>query len=67
MDLEAKKFHTTPILNSDPIARWTPPPEGWYKLNTDGSFGVHGDVGAGTIVRDHRGDIILSFCRQLSS
>ena len=67
LDPEEKQFHSTSILTSDASACWTPPPEGWYKLNTDGSFGLNGDAGAGIIVRDHKGYIILSSCRQLIS
>ena len=44
---------------------WTPPHVGWDKLNTDGSFGPNGEAGAGIIVRDHNGEILLSSCRQL--
>jgi hypothetical protein len=34
-------------------------------LNTDGSFGANGDAGAGSIVRNHNGEIVLSSCRHL--
>jgi ribonuclease HI len=48
-----------------PILHWTAPPPGWCKLNTDGSLGADGNAGAGMLVRDYKGDIIASACRQL--
>jgi hypothetical protein len=45
--------------------RWVPPPDGWEKLNTDGSFGPNGDAGAGILVHDHQCEIILSSYRKL--
>jgi ribonuclease HI len=46
---------------------WAPPQVGWCKLNNDGSFDNKGDAGAGMVVRDHDGNIILSACRKLQS
>ena len=37
------------------------------KLNTDGSFAEDGTAGAGMVLRDDRGHIIYSTCRQLLS
>jgi ribonuclease HI len=48
-----------------PTLHWTAPPPGWCKLNTDGSLGADGNAGAGMLVRDYKGDIIASACRQL--
>ncbi|KAK4706306.1 hypothetical protein R3W88_034140 [Solanum pinnatisectum] len=41
---------------------WRRPPKDWVKLNTDGSaLDNPGKLGAGGIIRDHRGEIILAF------
>lgn len=47
-------------------ACWQRPPPGWIKLNTDGSFVTpHDRAGAGMILRDHKGHILISVCRSL--
>ena len=46
--------------------KWVAPPEGWVKLNTDGSF-HDGRAGAGMVLRDPSGDVIFSACRTLYS
>lgn len=40
--------------------RWDRPPEGFYKLNVDGSSTVNGSTGGG-IIRDHNGVSIVAF------
>ncbi|KAK4716362.1 hypothetical protein R3W88_014700 [Solanum pinnatisectum] len=41
---------------------WRRPSKDWVKLNTDGSaLDNPGKLGAGGIIRDHRGEIILAF------
>jgi ribonuclease HI len=67
LDVEEKRFHTCNLEHNVQNLQWTPPPEGWCKLNIDGSFGTEGDAGAGIVVRDHNGDILLSSCRELSA
>jgi hypothetical protein len=67
LDVDEKCFHTTKLQHVEPVVLWSPPPVGWHKLNTDGSYGPGGHGGAGMIVRDHNGKIILSSCRQLLS
>lgn len=65
--MEERNFHIIKEGIAQLIKRWIVPPVGWYKLNTDGSFSSDGSAGAGMIVRDHNGGIILSTCRQLSN
>jgi hypothetical protein len=46
--------------------KWTVPPEGWIKLNTDA--GYHPDMGeasTGVVVRDNHGKVLLSAWRSL--
>jgi ribonuclease HI len=66
-DQEEQRIHE----HKDPTGKlpmlWAPPRAGWCKLNTDGSFDNKGDAGAGMVVRDHDGNIILSACRKLQS
>jgi len=41
---------------------WKKPPDQWSKLNTDGSaLSNLGKIGAGGILRDHKGQMILAF------
>jgi ribonuclease HI len=48
------------------VKRWTLPPEGWVKLNVDGSFDADSRAGgAGMVLRDDGGAIIFSACRYL--
>ena len=45
--------------------KWTRPEVGVAKLNVDGAFVEDGGAGAGIILRDHRGEVIVSACRHL--
>jgi hypothetical protein len=45
--------------------KWTPPREGSAKLNTDGSFVSSDDAGAGMVLRDHQGIVIVAATRHL--
>ena len=46
--------------------QWTPPPEGWCKLNVDGaSKGNPGAAGAGGLLRDQSGNWITGFALNL--
>ncbi|KAK1681977.1 hypothetical protein QYE76_042825 [Lolium multiflorum] len=50
-----------------PLRPWRKPPEGRVKLNTDGSFcEASGVGGAGMILRDAEGQIIVSACKLLN-
>ncbi|XP_071685472.1 uncharacterized protein [Lolium perenne] len=50
-----------------PLRPWRKPPEGRVKLNTDGSFCEEPGVGgAGMILRDAEGQIIVSACKLLN-
>ena len=45
---------------------WNPPPFGFFKLNTDGSArGNPGLASAGSLIKDHNGMWIGSFCRNI--
>ncbi|XBI14851.1 hypothetical protein VPH35_057369 [Triticum aestivum] len=47
-------------------AHWVPRQPGWVKLNTDRSYiAATGAAGGGMILRDDRGEIIYSACREL--
>ena len=42
---------------------WRPPPSGWLKLNTDGSFLPNNNAGgAGAVIRDSEGSLIIASC-----
>lgn len=46
--------------------RWNKPPEGWFKLNTDGaSHGNPGKVGGGGIIRNSHGFWIKGYSRSI--
>jgi hypothetical protein len=53
LDVEENPFHTVSAKDDVLTPHWNPPPVGWCKLNTDGSFGAEGDAGAGMILWDH--------------
>ncbi|KAF7805417.1 reverse transcriptase [Senna tora] len=46
--------------------KWVPPPDGWLKLNTDGScLGNPGSMAAAGIIRDPNGNWVSGFSKQL--
>ncbi|KAK4707377.1 hypothetical protein R3W88_033066 [Solanum pinnatisectum] len=48
------------------LVRWKKPPEQWVKINTDGSaLDNLGKIGAGGILRDHTGRMLLAFATPL--
>ncbi|XP_073351694.1 uncharacterized protein [Aegilops tauschii subsp. strangulata] len=48
------------------MQRWSRPPDGWSKLNTDGSYvAANRTAGCGMVLRDAHGEIIFTACRQL--
>lgn len=48
--------------------RWSPPPEGWVRLNTNSAaVGNPGNAGAGGALRDSEGRRIVSFSRFLGT
>ncbi|CAI9785059.1 unnamed protein product [Fraxinus pennsylvanica] len=48
------------------VVRWQRPMQGWYKLNTDGCcLGNPGICGAGCIIRNEKGDIVIAFTKYL--
>ena len=48
------------------IDRWTPPSEGWYKVNVDeAKFKESGSCGIGIIIRNERGEIMGAMSKRL--
>ncbi|KAM0890195.1 hypothetical protein ACQ4PT_027204 [Festuca glaucescens] len=45
--------------------QWTPPARGLLKLNVDGSYANDNSAGAGIVIRDQTGAVILTACWQL--
>jgi ribonuclease HI len=45
--------------------KWEPPMQGEVKLSVDGSWSSQGTAGAGMVVRDHKGEVLVASCRQL--
>ncbi|XP_062013929.1 uncharacterized protein LOC133730329 [Rosa rugosa] len=56
-------FKTNVSSNCDcSLFSWTRPPEGFYKLNVDGTrIASSGMIGAGGVIRDHIGNWIIGF------
>jgi ribonuclease HI len=47
--------------------KWMPPEVGTVKLNVDGTFDQDGHAGAGMILRDEKGEVIIAACRRLQN
>jgi hypothetical protein len=46
--------------------RWTVPPEGWVKLNSDAGYRPDtGEASTGVVIRDSQGKVLLSAWRPL--
>ncbi|XP_030964771.1 uncharacterized protein LOC115986049 [Quercus lobata] len=46
--------------------KWTPPPHGWYKVNTDGAmFSKQKWAGIGVIARDEQGRVVAAMSKRL--
>jgi hypothetical protein len=66
LDMVEEWFNTH--CNSTPAStrtkeRWTPPCEGWHKVNVDGAFhSADGVGGGGVVVRDHHGSFVAGAC-----
>jgi ribonuclease HI len=50
-----------------PCQKWFPPRPGEVKLNVDGSWSSQGTAGAGMIIRDHTGAVIVAACKSLQA
>lgn len=47
--------------------RWSPPSQGWVKLNTDGAVMSHTNMGGvGVVLRDWRGGFLAAGAHQFS-
>lgn len=58
---EWHEVHSKPAVEASvkQKEKWSPPDEGWLKVNTDGSFSnSDGHGGGGVVVRDHNGAFI---------
>lgn len=44
---------------SSPNRKWTPPPPGWFKINTDASF-VNGKASSSFIIKNSNGSILIA-------
>jgi hypothetical protein len=52
LNADGKKIH--PMITRS----WKPPPDGFYKINTDGSYNLHSRSGGwGFVIRDTNGDV----------
>lgn len=49
------------------IVKWGKRARDWIKINTDGSSLKDGSSGAGGIVRDHGGKLIMAFSQQIDN
>jgi ribonuclease HI len=61
---------TTPAergQSSSTVNVWSAPPDGWIKINSDASFSSVGKPGgAGAVVRDSQGKVILAACSPIT-
>ncbi|PKA54760.1 Putative ribonuclease H protein [Apostasia shenzhenica] len=67
---EAQEQSSSNVGNWDPnrlqgccypsASHWDPPPPRWNKVNFDGSVKQNGAAGAGGVVRDHCGNLLLA-------
>lgn len=57
-EFQAAECFRKPIPPPSPTLKWTPPPLGWLKANTNAAF--NGERAAiGVVVQDHRGCVNL--------
>nr|POE86012.1 putative ribonuclease h protein [Quercus suber] len=60
------KVNSTSTVLHKSMVWWNKPPEGWFKLNTDGaSYGNPGKAGGGGIIRNSHGHWIKGYSRSL--
>ncbi|KAL2939927.1 hypothetical protein RDABS01_001309, partial [Bienertia sinuspersici] len=59
---EANKKTKIPRTISQSARAWIPPPEGFYKINTDAAVITEGRMGCGAVMRDSLGDVMVSMC-----
>jgi ribonuclease HI len=58
--------NTDGVDASNSLLQWSAPPPGWTKLNIDGSFcASNGTGGAGFVLRDSNGKVLVAACVQL--
>lgn len=65
---KAKCWTPVPVVRQPTVRPqlWECPPAGWVKVNVDGSFiDQTGDAGVGVVIRDHKGEVLLTAWRVL--
>ena len=63
---DATKVNTQLSFHLKGIQRWTPPPDGMYKINFDGAvFNDLSNSGVGVIIRDYRGDYVAALAKRV--
>lgn len=54
--------HHNPNTYQKKLIRWQPPPNGLFKLNTDGAYDKKSKTdGGGGLIRNHNGDWIIGY------
>jgi hypothetical protein len=60
---QVQKQRCEPDLST---SRWTPPPPGMVLVNSDAAlFEATRSMGAGVLIRNHRGDFLVACCQHL--
>lgn len=65
-EFAAEQKETKPSnLGVPRTSKWQPPAQGTYKVNADVATFTDGSMGIGAIVRDYKGEVILSTCTKI--
>ncbi|XP_042974660.1 uncharacterized protein LOC122306292 [Carya illinoinensis] len=65
MQKSYKELKSKPVSAIRQQCRWESPPSGVFKLNVDGAFSSNGSVsGIGVIVRNSKGEVIMSAAKK---
>lgn len=67
-DDRQKELRKQASRSSTENAKWSPPPMGWVKINSDASFCISsGKASAGIVIRDDRGQVLLTSWKVVSN